>query len=382
MAKQQEKVLETDSSMAHYPIPIRNSEARACPQSAKRRRIRIQGVSGSMFRFVFVVGLVVVVGTPVEAFASKGMGGTFQTTNNNPSSSIQREGRVVVAPLEVPLTSDTPDLLRSPQEQLPVLTQDLVDLSDLRYDEWVAIANAKHENEDSVPSRYAFRMATAEIAVERSQAGAVSFLARWHKDAEPSQSMGVAVGAAELSPIELEGAVVEEDSRIQWYVTDVVTSSQHRRMGIANRLMDALERHAYHHAFGKTTSTGNDNAPPTTTPSGVTLYLHVKEGNDAALRFYENPQRGYAPPTPAELEGLDAEQLAVNAGTTGQTLLCKTLTADTRLPPPPSSHDDAVSTTKDNDAASATAAATGFGNRSARVAKPKAKKKKPKRKKK
>merc|ERR1719416_364040 len=59
------------------------------------------------------------------------------------------------------------------------------------------------------------------------------------------------------------------------YVTDVVTSSKHRRMGIANALMDALESYA-----AEKFETDN-----------TLLYLHVKEDNVAAQKFYRDARR-------------------------------------------------------------------------------------------
>lgn len=217
----------------------------------------------------------------------------------------------------------------------PVRTQaDVVALADLRYDEWIAtndddVADGQDSSTDPpLPSRYAFRMATAEIAAERTEGGAVAFLARagmqpkantgtctedkssYDEDtATSTTSTYVPVGAAELSPIEFDGAIKSQQQSTRFlYVTDVVTSSRHRRMGIANTLMDALESFALE-TYGADTI----------------LYLHVKEDNVAAQKFYENPKRGYAAPTTEHLRNIDVSRLEDNAGTAGQILMCKSL---------------------------------------------------------
>ena len=228
----------------------------------------------------------------------------------------------------------------------PVQTQaDTVALADLRYDEWIAkddnggdIAFGSDDPSSGppLPSRYAFRMATAEIAAERTEGGAVAFLARLGMqptaNTSPEGKNGddtaistcVPVGAAELSPIEFDGAIIwqppdgkdtftaQQPTRL--YVTDVVTSSKHRRMGIANTLMGALESFALE-KFGTDTM----------------LYLHVKEDNVAAQKFYQNPKRGYAAPTSEQLHNIDIRRLEDNAGTAGQILMCKSL-LDCSLP--------------------------------------------------
>ena len=227
----------------------------------------------------------------------------------------------------------------------PVQTQaDIVALADLRYDEWIANDDASDVDDNPLssdpplPSRYAFRMATAEIAAERTEGGAVAFLAQLAVagmqptantdgkiDNDTALSKGVPVGAAELSPIEFDGAITRtQQSRdkdtstaqqpTRLYVTDVVTSSKHRRMGIANTLMDALESFALE-KFGTNTM----------------LCLHVKEDNVAAQKFYQNPKRGYAVPTPEQLQNIDVRRLEDNAGTAGQMLMCKSL-LDCSLP--------------------------------------------------
>lgn len=203
----------------------------------------------------------------------------------------------------------------------PVTTQsDVVALADLRYDEWIAapsdedvIRNDKAD-QPPPPSRYAFRMATAEIAAERSEGGGASFLAFDDNDGSPA-----AVGAAELSPIEFDGAILKTDTENtaphMLYVTDVVTSSRHRRMGIANALMDVLEQYAINN-YG----------------SGTVLFLHVKPENEAAQNFYSNSKRGYSVPKSEQLGGIHLDRLEENSGTAGQILLCKTLDCTTKSP--------------------------------------------------
>ena len=221
----------------------------------------------------------------------------------------------------------------------PVQTQaDIVALADLRYDEWIANDNASDGDDNPssdppLPSRYAFRMATAEIAAERTEGGAVAFLAKLaaagtqptentntdgKNDDITALSRGVPVGSAELSPIEFDGAITRQLSQdkdtitaqqpTRLYVTDVVTSSKHRRMGIANTLMDALETFALE-KFGTDTM----------------LYLHVKKDNAAAQKFYQNPKRRYVAPTSEQLQNIDVRRLEDNAGTAGQILMCKSL---------------------------------------------------------
>ena len=259
---------------------------------------------------LLVCFVILIVVEPAEALKPRLAG-----VSGKPNILFGEQHRVSVAPIQPCANEGTGNQQQQQQQQqqqrLPVLTKDLVDLSDLRYNEWMK-ADVSVVSENEPPSQYAFRMATAEIALERSEAGAVAFLARWQNS---NETMTVAVGAAELSPVEFEGTLLlEEDdtSRVRWYVTDVVTSSNHRRMGVANLLMDEMERYAF--LRSETTS--------------VTLYLHVKSGNDAAMAFYQNPKRGYAKPTRDELTGLNVDKLACNAGTEGQILLCKTLAKD------------------------------------------------------
>jgi ribosomal protein S18 acetylase RimI-like enzyme len=171
----------------------------------------------------------------------------------------------------------------------PVTTpQDVHDLATLRFNEWIC--------DEQEISRAAFGMATADIFQERVVGGAVAFVAR---------IQGTPVGAAELSPMEMIHVLCGDDQgRTLCYVTDVVTCRDHRRMGIGEALMVAIEQKA--------------------TTIGVTeLFLHVNPDNEPALHFYQSQRLGYGPPQ--RLEGLDIDRLAENAGAAGQILLSKVL---------------------------------------------------------
>eukprot|EP00977_Amphora_coffeiformis_P012389 scaffold3063_cov191-Amphora_coffeaeformis.AAC.1 len=198
----------------------------------------------------------------------------------------------------------------------PVTTPtDVMALADLRYDEWIAPSHQSDDNGNiqRTPSRYAFRMATAELVEERSRATA--FLARLEEEEENGENTStttpVVVGAAELSPIEFEGAIDATISNAHrlLYVTDVVTSSKFRRRGVAHALMDALEQSAYDQC-------GDE---------GTLLFLHVKSVNEAAQQFYASDRRRYKVPTADQLRGIRVDRLEENAGTAGQILLCKAL---------------------------------------------------------
>lgn len=182
---------------------------------------------------------------------------------------------------------------------------DVLALANLRYDEWIKPYYA------DTTSRAGFQTATAEILEERAQQGAVAFLAALREDDQD----GTIVGAAELSPVELQGTSKRENenndssySTIRiLYVTDVVTSKNHRRKGVAQALMMKMEEVA--------ADKGCSN-----------LLLHVEPSNDAALRFYQS-KLGYCEPDEEILASLDVHRLAQNAGTKGQILLGKTVTA-------------------------------------------------------
>ena len=188
---------------------------------------------------------------------------------------------VVVQPIKSPSSSD-----------------DVFALADLRYEEWI---------QDAFPdtSRHGFRLATAELYDERQSQGAIVFLAKQRSSPEQRP---IAVGAAELSPIELQGVYTgtnDKEGASCLYVTDVVTAKQYRRQGIAKALMEAVEEHA--RSKQKCTQ----------------LLLHVEASNTAALHFYR--KLGYDQVVQEGMEGLDLDVLADNACTQGQLLLCKRL---------------------------------------------------------
>jgi ribosomal protein S18 acetylase RimI-like enzyme len=174
-------------------------------------------------------------------------------------------------------------------------SDDVRALADLRFDEWIAEAYGEEG-----PSRGAFRIATAEIYQERKDGGATAFLARLHDKA---------VGAAELSPIELHGCETANERQgrnIYLYATDVVTARTHRRMGVGASLMDSIEKKAVDLGASQ-------------------LLLHVEKENTAALNFYRSPAMGYGDLSKEVSDGLDLDLLAENAGVKGQLLLGKSL---------------------------------------------------------
>eukprot|EP00978_Attheya_sp_CCMP212_P019649 scaffold55276_cov55-Attheya_sp.AAC.6 len=214
-------------------------------------------------------------------------------------------------------------------------SMDVRALADLRFTEWIMTDEEDGTTTDSdsdsrpTPSAQAFRMATAEITAERRAQGAVAVIAQ--------TTDGTAVGAAELSPIELQQCVLHdatlsssEDGVLvgqedyYYYVTDVVTARTHRRMGVGKALMEAIEQEA---------SKSNKGATATTTITTTTawLLLHVKEDNGAALHFYK--RGGYLEPPPQLLHKLDTDRLARNAGTIGQILLSKPIPITLDSPP-------------------------------------------------
>ncbi|KAL7465032.1 hypothetical protein ACHAXS_005360 [Conticribra weissflogii] len=165
--------------------------------------------------------------------------------------------------------------------------QDISSLADLRYKEWIKspieddMKNSKSPS-SWVPSLPSFRRATAEVFFERKREGSRVFLA---KMANPHSSKetevvadSLAVGAAELSPIEMKGAIWESHSvnnvnttkcaALPLYITDVVTSSEFRRCGIGSALMNAVEMAAW------------DMGAPC-------VFLHVKHDNVRAMKFYQ-----------------------------------------------------------------------------------------------
>lgn len=188
-----------------------------------------------------------------------------------------------------------------------IAAHDVQALADLRFDEW--IAGVYNDT-----SRAAFQAATADLYGERAERGAVAFLAR--------QDDGTVMGAGELSPIELQGALrktnlAESGNRngndqgpiAALYVTDVVTANQHRRKGVAQAIMQTMEDYTQEQSQGGGSSC---------------LLLHVHSTNAHARAFYT--KIGYSEKLPPILEEcLDTNCLAENAGTVGQVLLCKSL---------------------------------------------------------
>ena len=224
--------------------------------------------------------------------------------------------------------------------------QDIISLAKLRYQEWIISdtdTDTDTDTNDKKPDISNFCRATAEIYHERKEMGSVVFIATYNSiDGEDE----VVVGAAELSPIEFQNDVIihtdekadDNDTLTPLYITDVVTSSSHRRMGIGSRLMNAVESHAY--AIFDTPQ--------------VVLFLHVEHDNIAALQFYKNlgcsivdgddddDEEDTAKRKTSNDDGIisisipttsnsnqhltiNANQLAINAGTMGQLLMMKQL---------------------------------------------------------
>ena len=218
------------------------------------------------------------------------------------------------------------------------------------------------------PSLHNFRLATMDICQERCRDGAMIFLAKKtttddDRKGSSSNNWGdgsVVVGAAELSPIELKDVIVlpscntidqpqqqqpkQLNNNLLQYITDVVTSSKSRRLGVGSTLMNAIEQSAW--------------------DMGTRcLLLHVEVENELARRFYD--KLNYIPVvvdqeedddeevtttsattkelfgvesigvTPLNLEEsvghtvyIDVNRLAMNAGTKGQLLLMKELSSE------------------------------------------------------
>ena len=154
---------------------------------------------------------------------------------------------------------------------------DILSLAKLRYQEFVLDgSNAPR------PTLSNFCRATAEIYEERKLDGSIVLLYRTKtKKNEDDDEEEVVVGAAELSPIELQGCVDisctdtnDNDNdpnsiNAAMYITDVVTSSKHRRLGIGLKLMHEVERVAWKEMGTRI------------------VFLHVKYDNIGARKFYE-----------------------------------------------------------------------------------------------
>jgi ribosomal protein S18 acetylase RimI-like enzyme len=188
------------------------------------------------------------------------------------------------------------------QIQKVTTTEDWNDLAFVRYNEWIAPDGEK----SATSSLKAFSLATLEIYKEE-RPDAICFLAK-------QTSNSTVVGAAELSPMEARGALLDNnpDNGSIWYVTDVVTKVEFRRQGIALQMLEAVELEAQQQ-------------------EGAThLVLHVAPDNLGALEFYQ--RLGYEAPPLGLLEILDTEKLAENAGTKGQILLTKAVTIQSSVP--------------------------------------------------
>jgi len=217
---------------------------------------------------------------------------------------------------------------------------DILSLAKLRYQEWMI-------NEVNPPLLSNFCKATAEIHNERQVDGSIVFLAKLVHQNTNVSSDDLVVGAAELSPIELQNCIINSDNNNETatplYITDVVTSSNHRRFGIGTKLMTEVERCAVYELNSRV------------------VFLHVEYDNVTARKFYE--RLGYVdvgdedckegdtkevisisldePPQPSavidddttdnqqhDMIRLDTKHLAINAGTVGQLLMMKRLSKE------------------------------------------------------
>jgi len=199
---------------------------------------------------------------------------------------------------------------------------DVISLADLRYNEWIATANDDKESTISSslpqPSLRSFRMATSEMVQERYEQGAIAFLA--HVEINMKNDNEV-VGAAELSPIEFDQCIIHSNEKESssyadnnhatfLYVTDVVTSLNHRRMGIGNALMERVEDEA-------SSRKGLQRDDTSTTTAWI--LLHVEHDNQGATKFYK--KRGYRT-LPTDIhDQINHDRFEENTGTNGQQLL-------------------------------------------------------------
>jgi ribosomal protein S18 acetylase RimI-like enzyme len=225
---------------------------------------------------------------------------------------------------------------------------DILSLADLRYQEWIS--------KDGDGASAGFRLATAEIYRDRKEDGSTVFLAYIAPSDDGSgenfrRQRSVVIGAAELTPIELKGVLIDRenngydhytgDAVLPLYITDVVTSKAHRRRGIGSILMKRVEETA--REMG----------------SNV-VFLHVDYANTPARKFYE--RMGYLDIDDSEIvevklggitntsearilsfvlkDGgtrtgivfIDSDRFANNAGTVGQLLMLKQLSARPSIP--------------------------------------------------
>lgn len=196
--------------------------------------------------------------------------------------------------------------------------QDWNALADIRYDEWIL----EDDGGNGGTSRQAFRAATRDIYKEE-RPRSLLFLAKQERPQQSGHGTHVqelVVGAAEMSPYEVEVAQSADAPFSALYVTDVVTDSKFRRQGIARMLMQQMEEHAAAAAVMTTTTTTTVGGE-VTGQSSRHLVLNVARDNDPAIRFYGS--LGYHVPSLEFLEHLNVQALEDAAGTQGQLLLEK-----------------------------------------------------------
>lgn len=120
--------------------------------------------------------------------------------------------------------------------------------------------------------QHRFRVRAREKMVERRQKGATCLVARSRqrtvdRDGREVLTPWKIVGCLELSTHEFEKAPLSGGEGSRFYITEVAVAKVARRRGIARTMMEAVEVHA--------------------AAEGVeSLFLHVDENNDSALRLY------------------------------------------------------------------------------------------------
>ena len=222
-------------------------------------------------------------------------------------------------------TATIPDKNNDIQISVATTNDDIISLANLRYQEWMA-------NDPNPPNPSVWRMASAEIFHERRVQGSIVSIAKIMSNNDDDDSGYATVGAAELSPIEFLGVFSDETiiSQIKpLYITDVVTSSSYRRLGIGSKLMDNIERIAYE-------------------MDSKCVFLHVEYSNIGAIDFYKRLRytaleegsiggdTTYNAATindgsmsfslkDAGIINLNTKRFADNAGTVGQLLMMKEL---------------------------------------------------------
>lgn len=238
---------------------------------------------------------------------------------------------------------------RDVQISIAETNNDILSLADLRYQEWIT--------KDGDSANAGFRLATAEIYRDRKEDGSTVFLASiapsdYGSGKNDRHRRSVVVGAAELTPIELKGVLIDRDNNdydhytgdavLPLYITDVVTSKAHRRLGIGSILMKRVERTARE-------------------MGSHVVFLHVEYANTPARKFYE--RIGYVDIDDSEIAAvklrgiitnpsearilsfvlkdggshtgnvfIDSDRFAINAGAVGQLLMLKQLSAQPSIP--------------------------------------------------